>query len=131
MSAPPWWVVSVKVHVLVEDELTESLLSGAWRDVDVRVDAVGGGETVSAMVKDARQRGARNIFGILDRDFSVSAGWLPQGTLYRLARHETENYLLDFDALDALARADSGDVGREATSFANQCTHAARAALRE
>lgn len=104
MSAPPWWVVSVKVHVLVEDELTESLLSGAWRDVDVRVDAVGGGETVSAMVKDARQRGAR---------------------------HETENYLLDFDALDALARADSGDVGREATSFANQCTHAARAALRE
>ncbi len=131
MSAPAWWDASAKVHALVEDELTEALLSGAWRDVDIRVDAVGGGETVSAMVKDARQRGAPNVFGIIDRDFNVSEGWLSQGSLYRLARHEAENYLLDFNALDTLAGTASGDVEREATSFASLCTAymAARHAL--
>jgi hypothetical protein len=131
VSAPQWWDATAKVHVLVEDELTEALLSGTWRDVDIRVDAVGGGETVSAMVNNARQRGALNVFGIVDLDFNIRPGWFSKGTLFRLPRHEAENYLFDFNALDALARTASGDVEREATSFANQCTAymAARHAL--
>lgn len=133
MSGVPWWVDLAKVHVLVEDEVTWALLDGVWSDTALRVEPVGGEPAVRAMVNDARQRGSTNVFGVVDRDFEVSAAWSKSASVYRLERHEVENYLLDFDALAGLARADRAEVEAEAVRFARQIVPwmAARRALHE
>jgi len=121
VSAKPWWVDLAKAHVLVEDEFTQALLATAWNDVSVRVEHVGGVGAVRAMGKDARGRKATTVFGVVDRDFAVSAGWTGESQTYRLQRHEAENYLLDFDVLAELARDTSESLMREATSYALRC----------
>lgn len=133
MSGVPWWVDLAKVHVLVEDEVTWALLDGVWGDIALRVESVGGAAAVRAMVNDARQRGSTNLFGVVDRDFEVSSAWSKSAPVYRLERHEVENYLLDFDALAGLARADRAEVEAEAVRFAKQIVPwmAARHALHE
>ncbi len=133
MRLTPWWLDAAKVHVLVEDELTQTMLSTAWADTAVRVDAVGGSDAVNALVTDARKRGADTVFGVVDRDFNVSAGWYGEGSLYRLERHEAENYLLDFETLAAIARVPRQVIEAEAAKFSNAFTAymAARSVLRE
>lgn len=121
MSAKPWWVDLAKAHVLVEDEFTQSLLAATWSDVDVRVEHVGGDETVRGMVNDAHLRNVTTVFGVRDRDFSVSSGWAGVSPSYRFERHEAENYLLDFDALAPLAGDSPAAVDDAATTFARDC----------
>ncbi len=133
MSAKPWWVDLAKAHVLVEDELTQALLSTTWSEVGVRVDHVGGEATVRGMVKAAHRPDTTTVFGVVDRDFSVAAGWAAGSPIFRLARHEAENYLLDFDALAVLASDSRATVEGAATAFARACCPwmAARRALHE
>lgn len=132
MSSTPLWVDLAKAHVLVEDELTQALLAATWEDVGVRVEHVGGEHAVRGMVNDASKRGATSVFGVVDRDFAVPAGWTG-AQVYRLERHEAENYLLDFDVLAHLAGVERGEVEGVATAFASGCCPwmAARRALWE
>ena len=98
-----------KVNLWVEDAITRVYLKECWQnDPDVLFLTGGGNDNVGAVVKDAEERGYRNVVGFIDRDFRMSnrADWL---NLEKGSRrfvptvHELENYLLDEAALAACA----------------------------
>jgi hypothetical protein len=90
--------------LLVEDELTRVVVTGCWSDDPaarkVVVRAVGGHSAVASLVQASREQGRRNVYGLIDRDFST--GSADAGPLLRTDWHEIENHLLDFDVLTSL-----------------------------
>lgn len=117
------------VVVWVEDELTEAYLNRLWNDIEIRISVAGCGSTVEAATTDARKAGLKFVFGVRDRDFGKTN--FKQWTKYeqnievfRLPRHETENYLLDWRAL---AGCRGNRRGRSAQDIeAELIEHAAR-----
>ncbi|MFO0605449.1 MAG: hypothetical protein U0324_19870 [Polyangiales bacterium] len=94
-----------KALLLVEDPLTRVTLTRCWsQDVRARkitVRAVGGHDSVKALVQAAREEGRGHVFGLVDRDFAAPSS--NDDPVQRTARHEIENHLLDFDALAAVS----------------------------
>jgi hypothetical protein len=95
------------VLLWVEDTLTRAWLRQLWQDADIGVLVAGGNDAVFAAVKDAREGGHANVFGVRDRDFTSpnQAHWLDRAktpTVFVPEAHEVENLLLDFDGLAAL-----------------------------
>ncbi|MBN1593734.1 MAG: hypothetical protein JW941_10875 [Candidatus Coatesbacteria bacterium] len=98
------------VFIWVEDALTEAYLNKLWGDIEIHVAVAGCGETVQAATRDARQAGFPHVFGVRDRDFGKSnfTKWPKSDEaieVFRLRRHETENYLLDWTALAECSEA--------------------------
>jgi len=96
--------VVAPIIVWVEDALTEAYLNKLWADDQIRIFVAGSGPTVEAATTDARKAKVGNVFGVRDRDFGKTnvAVWTKYGReigVYRLKRHEMENYLLDWSAL--------------------------------
>lgn len=105
--------------LLVEDELTRVVVTGCWSDDPVArkvvVRAVGGHSAVASLVQASREQGRRNVYGLIDRDFSTgSAGG---GLLFRTEGHEIENHLLDFEVLASLQMRGGHDAA-DLRSFA-------------
>ncbi|MDX9724704.1 MAG: hypothetical protein RBU37_28400 [Myxococcota bacterium] len=93
--------------LLVEDSLTWTYLRSLWEDDDIGFLVAGGNQILRAAVKDAREGGHPNVFGLQDRDFGASnhASWLNPNKnplVFVPKAFEIENYLLDFDGLGAL-----------------------------
>lgn len=111
-----------KALLLVEDHLTRRVVAKCWeshpRAKDIQVRAAGGSEGVSALVDAARQRGRKDVFGLLDRDFGVSGAG--GGAFFRTAGHEVENHLLDFEVLARLAAVPNtaAEIEAEARRYA-------------
>ena len=96
--------VAARIIVWVEDALTESYLNRLWDDNQIRILVAGSGPTVEAATTDARRAGLKSVFGVRDRDFGRTnfGMWTDYGKeirVFRLPRHEMENYLLDWAAL--------------------------------
>jgi hypothetical protein len=87
----------------VEDAVTRDYLQQAWGNPSEFVFFLAGGKSdVRVIVETARREGVFHVFGIVDRDFGTTnrADWgQPNVQLFRLPRHEMENYLLDVPAL--------------------------------
>lgn len=95
---------NAKVFLWVEDSLTKTWLDQVWQDTDIKMLVAGGNDAVFGAVKDAREAGHTNVFGLRDRDFIASnqSDWLVQTkdpTVFVPNVHEIENLLLDFDGL--------------------------------
>jgi hypothetical protein len=85
------------IVVWVEDSLTRDYLSKAWNDdLDIVFFLAGNSAAVRPIVETARGEGINHVFGIVDRDLGTTnrAKW-PNVMIFRLPRHELENYLLD------------------------------------
>jgi len=96
--------VAAPIIVWVEDAITEAYLNKLWDDNEIRILVAGSAPTVEAAATDARKAGLKNVFGIRDRDFGKTnfGTWTDYGKeirVFRLRRHEMENYLLDWGAL--------------------------------
>ncbi|MCB9543947.1 MAG: hypothetical protein R3F65_23190 [bacterium] len=94
----------------VEDPLTRTWLRSIWRDADISLLVAGGTNAVQAAVKDAREAGHANVFGLSDRDFrdANQDRWLARDKnppVFIPEAFEIENFLLDFDGLAALGPA--------------------------
>ena len=98
-------ILSVRGLILVvEDRLTEIYLRELFSDIPASFVVAGGCQAVKALVNDLRRRDnseVQRVFGIVDCDFAKSnfERWrdAEKGAvdIFRLARNETENYLLD------------------------------------
>ncbi len=87
---------SAKAILWVEDLQTQRYLTRVWNQPeDVQTYVAGNNEAVKAIVISAG-RSYPHVFGLVDRDFGNSnkADW-PTKRVFRLPRHEIENYLLD------------------------------------
>ncbi len=85
----------------VEDSLTRDYLSKAWNDdPDIVFFLAGNSAAVRPIVEAARVEGINHVFGVVDRDLGITnrAKW-PNVMIFRLPRHEVENYLLDQAAI--------------------------------
>ncbi len=96
--------VVAEVIVWVEDALTEAYLNKLWADDRIRILVAGSGPTVKAVTTDARVARHMSVFGVRDRDFGKTnfGTWTKYDKeirVFRLPRHEIENYLLDWHAL--------------------------------
>lgn len=92
------------ITVWVEDPVTSEYLFDCWNLPVITCRTGGSCESISVMIHDAVQRNEANVFGIVDRDFRATnaADWLDLTKDIRcfvLPAHETENYLLDPEAL--------------------------------
>lgn len=110
--------VAAKVVVWVEDSLTEAYLSKLWQDPGVRLFVAGSAPTVEAAASDARKAGLKFVFGVRDRDFGKTnfSSWsdpVKELTVFRLPRHELENYLLDWQAISRCTENRRGKKARE------------------
>lgn len=87
---------SAKAILWVEDVQTQRYLTRVWNQPeDVQLYVSGNNEAVKAVVT-AAGRSYPHVFGLVDRDFGKSnkAEWLTK-RVFRLPRHEIENYLLN------------------------------------
>jgi hypothetical protein len=86
----------------VEDAVTRDYLTKVWGDPsEIAFLIAGGNEAVSPAVETAG-RDIPHVFGLIDRDFGTSnvGTWNnPQVRVFRLPRHEVENYCLDSVAI--------------------------------
>ena len=97
--------VSRPIVLVVEDRVVEEYLYAAWgpERQNFAIVAAGGHDTVKGVVTDAHKHNHTNVFGLRDRDFTADnyATWATmEGHMYVLPRHEVENYLLHWDALE-------------------------------
>lgn len=92
------------INLWVEDPLTRDYLRKVWQDDPAVIFYVGGGKDgASAIVNEAATAGLANVFAYVDRDFGQTnrPNWANAASGRRLVSsvHETENHLLDPDAL--------------------------------
>jgi hypothetical protein len=92
------------IIVWVEDTVTRDYLTSIWADPpDIRFLIAGGSGTIAPAVMAAERDGHHHVFGIVDRDFGRSniARWsdLSASRVFRVPRHEIENYCLDVQAI--------------------------------
>jgi hypothetical protein len=88
--------------VWVEDPFTQVYLGALWNDQDFVFPVVGNQQAVQSMVRRAAALGFPNVFGVVDRDFArfnPSTWNKPDQRVFRLSRHEIENYCLDPSAI--------------------------------
>jgi hypothetical protein len=96
--------VAARIIVWVEESLAEVYLNGLWEDNEIRIMVAGCAETVRAVTEDARKGGFKHVFGVRDKDFGTTnfdkwRKYKEKIDVFRLPRHEMENYLLDWPAL--------------------------------
>ena len=114
----------------VEDELTRAVLTELWGDTAIRIYSAAGAGGVEHLVRAAPKGFAgKNVFGLLDRDFSVAVRPLQPPSmntaLLYAPGHEIENSLLDFDVLSHLThnpKRSSAAIEADAKSFATELT---------
>lgn len=90
------------MNVWVEDALTSEYLNEAWGDPRILLLIAGSSQSVRPVVLDACRNGAKNVFGIIDRDFESTneSRWSTvELRHFILPVHEMENYLLDAKSL--------------------------------
>ncbi len=90
------------MNLWVEDALTSEYLNGAWGEPRILFLIAGSSDSVRPVVKHACLNGAKNVFGLIDRDFEATnePRWAnPELRHFILPVHEMENYLLDANAL--------------------------------
>jgi hypothetical protein len=112
------------VNIWVEDDLTHSVLTEIWADLQINVIVACGKPSVCHMVLAAPRRHASRVFGLVDRDFDEDdeERWdLPDRRLLRFPVHEFENLLLDFPLLSELAMGCPADqIRRQAQDRAQE-----------
>ena len=94
------------IVLVVEDRITKEYLLAAWgaEQQYFNVITAGGCDVVDGFVTDLRKHRVTHVFGLLDRDFGTTnkSSWaapINPPPVFRLPRHELENYLLDWDGL--------------------------------
>jgi hypothetical protein len=105
------------VVLWVEDEETRTYLSTAWQDGDIGLLVAGGYENIYGVVKAAEKDGIAHVFGLRDRDFSMSnrARWNePRVRVFVGESVEVENLLLD---KEAMADCDVNTSGKDAPAI--------------
>lgn len=111
----------------VEDVLTRQYLSRVWgQPPEVRLLVAGNNDAVKAMVV-AAGRHYPHVFGVVDRDLGTTnrPDWgKPTKRVFRLPRHEIENYLLDpFDLVSCPIHnrnRTQADIGQQLQSLVSQ-----------
>jgi hypothetical protein len=111
----------------VEDTVTRDYLTKLWGDPsEIAFLIAGGNEAVSPAVETAGREGISHVFGLVDRDFGTSnvGTWNnPQVRVFRLPRHEVENYCLDSVAIQGCGLnnrgRDQGQMDSELLRLAN------------
>lgn len=133
-----------RVTVLVEDRLTEVMLTKLFLDPRLRFVVAGGKAAVKILLSHAEPFQGPSVFGIIDQDFEEhnQGDWADldrKPTLRRfvLPVHEAENLLLDFPTLAALSDqtrpVTAADLEARARSHAELLIHwqACKAVLNE
>ena len=87
----------------VEDVITRDYLGKVWGDPSEVAFMIGGTASgIHATVHTAIREGISHVFGLVDRDFGTTnrPQWNdPQTRVFRLPRHEVENYSMDAHAV--------------------------------
>lgn len=105
------------MNLWVEDALTSEYLNEVWREPRVLFLIAGSSDSVKPAVAHACSNGAKNVFGLIDRDFEATnhLRWAnAELRHFVLPVHEMENYLLD---ADGLAGCDVNNQGRTAVEI--------------
>jgi len=103
------------MNLWVEDPLTSEYLNEVWQEPRILLLIAGSSASVKPVVSLACTNGAKNVFGLVDRDFENTnePRWAsPLLHHFVLPVHEMENYLLDANALAGC------DVNNRARSIA-------------
>lgn len=111
----------------VEDAVTRDYLKKGWGDPsEIEFLVAGGNEAIPPTVQAAVREGITHVYGVVDRDFSNSniSGWSnPDLRVFRLPRHEIENYCLDSVAIQGCGlnnrKRDQTQVNAELLRLAN------------
>jgi hypothetical protein len=93
---------NAEITIWVEDSLTDEYLTQLWADPAMNLLVAGGRPGVKSLVETAARTKVTKVFGIVDRDFGSTNRdrWAdPEVRVFRLGRHEIENYLLDANAM--------------------------------
>lgn len=112
------------ITLIVEDPTTQVFLEEIWeRDPKINIRVGAGHEGVAALVKGAPDRHELLVVGMVDRDLGTrnSDRWDdPSTKIFRLDRHEIENYFLDWKTLASLSekKLSAEQIEQEALAFA-------------